>query len=188
MLTGVILAGGQSSRMGGQDKGLQLLAGEPLYKHVLTRFLPQVDEVIISANRNIASYRRSGLRTIRDQYEGFAGPLAGIHAGLQAAKSEWVVCVPCDVPALPLDLVTRLWAGKSDAPAAYATDGVRSHPTLLLLHTRVSGMLEDYLRQGDRKLMLFLERINARPVSFADQADAFRNFNTPEDLKQWSVT
>ncbi|RLM23207.1 molybdenum cofactor guanylyltransferase MobA [Brenneria alni] len=188
MITGVILAGGQATRMGGSDKGLLPLAGKPLYQHVLMRFQPQVDEVIISANQNIVRYQHSGLRIIRDQTKGFAGPLAGILAGLKAAKTEWVVFVPCDVPALPLDLVTRLREGKNGALAAFATDATRSHPTLLLLHTSVCNALEAYLNHGDRKLMLFLERIKAQPVAFADQPEAFHNLNTPEDIKKWPTT
>ncbi|CPR15385.1 molybdenum cofactor guanylyltransferase MobA [Brenneria goodwinii] len=184
MITGVILAGGQATRMGGGDKGLLKLNGLPLYQHVLSRLRKQVDEVIINANRNISVYQQSGCRVISDLQNGFSGPLAGILTGLSTVTSEWLVFVPCDVPNLPQDLVTRLWKGRKEKYAAYATDGKREHPTLLLINRRLMKPLEDYLSHGDRKLMIFMEQIGATAVSFADQPEAFRNLNFPEDLSR----
>ncbi|GAB7198484.1 hypothetical protein OS11_47670 [Dickeya oryzae] len=110
--------------------------------------------------------------------------------GLSVANTEWVVFAPCDVPALPCDLVSRLRQScgnqfSGNHCAAYATDGEREHPTLLLIHTSLTGELESYLNRGDRKLMLFLEQVGAKAVSFADQPLSFRNLNTPEDLAHW---
>ncbi|WP_226068232.1 molybdenum cofactor guanylyltransferase MobA [Dickeya zeae] len=190
MITGVILAGGQSSRMGGNDKGLIELEGKPLYQHVLARLKPQVDTLLINANRHQARYQQSGYPVIGDINRDFSGPLAGIFTGLSIAETEWVVFAPCDVPALPYDLVSRLQqsCGNQSSDnhcAAYATDGVREHPTLLLIHTSLTEKLERYLKNGDRKLMLFLEQVAAKAVSFADQPLSFRNLNTPEDLAHW---
>ncbi|MFJ5318822.1 molybdenum cofactor guanylyltransferase MobA [Pectobacterium versatile] len=185
MITGVILAGGRATRMGGHDKGLIALNGVPLYQHVLSRLKAQVDEVMISANRNQAVYAQSGCRIIGDFDATFPGPLAGILSGLHASPSEWVVFVPCDVPALPFDLVHRLWQARGKANAAYATDGERSHPTLLLINRNLIGPLEDYLHVGNRKLMLFMEQVGANAVSFSEQPKAFRNMNSPEDLSNW---
>ncbi|MEI7064167.1 molybdenum cofactor guanylyltransferase MobA [Dickeya chrysanthemi] len=185
MITGVILAGGQSSRMGGNDKGLIELEGRPLYQHVLDRLKPQVDTLLINANRHQECYRQSGYPVIGDINHDFSGPLAGVFTGLSVAKTEWVVFVPCDVPALPCDLVSRLLNFSDGHLVAYATDGVRQHPTLLLIHTSLIGKLEAYLSNGDRKLMLFLEQVTAKAVSFADQPLSFRNLNTPEDIAHW---
>lgn len=184
MITGVILAGGQATRMGGRDKGLLALNGVPLYQHVLTRLRTQVDEVIINANRNIHVYQQSGCRVISDLKNGFSGPLAGVLAGISAVTSEWIVFVPCDVPELPQDLVKRLWQGRNGKNAAYATDGKRGHPTLLLINRCIMESLENYLRHGDRKLMLFMEQIGAAAVSFADKPEAFCNLNFPDDLSR----
>lgn len=185
MITGIILAGGQASRMGGQDKGLMLLHGTPLYQHVLMRLSPQVDHLYINANRNISIYRQSGYPVFSDLPNQYAGPLAGILTALKTITSEWAIFAPCDVPHLPTDLVTRLWEGKQAHLAAYANDGERDHPTLLLMHRSLAPALEAYLERGDRKLMLFLAAMNAISVSFADQPLAFRNLNTPDDLARW---
>lgn len=185
MITGIILAGGQASRMGGKDKGLLVLHGIPLYQHVLTRLAPQVDQISINANRNHALYQQSGYPVFSDLPNQYSGPLAGILTGLKTITSEWAIFAPCDVPNIPHDLVTRLWEGKKTHLAAYADDGERAHPTLLLIHRDLAPTLASYLEQGDRKLMLFLAKIDAMPVSFSDQPLAFQNLNTPDDLIRW---
>ncbi|MFP1737359.1 molybdenum cofactor guanylyltransferase MobA [Lonsdalea quercina] len=185
MIMGIILAGGQSLRMEGHDKGLLLLKGIPLYQHVLTRLESQVDSVLINANRHHERYRQSGYPVIGDINRQFAGPLAGIYTGLVTMKTEWALFVPCDVPALPLNLVSRLQHHIGHHPAAYATDGEHHHPTLLLINKSQTQALEAFLSRGDRKLMLFLDHIDAQPVSFSDQPQAFRNLNTPEELADW---
>ncbi|MFP1734025.1 molybdenum cofactor guanylyltransferase MobA [Lonsdalea quercina] len=185
MIMGIILAGGQSLRMEGHDKGLLLLKGIPLYQHVLTRLESQVDSVLINANHHHERYRQSGYPVIGDINRQFAGPLAGIYTGLVTMKTEWALFVPCDVPALPLNLVSRLQHHIGHHPAAYATDGERHHPTLLLINKSQTQALEAFLSRGDRKLMLFLDHIDAKPVSFSDQPQAFRNLNTPEELADW---
>ncbi len=185
MITGIILAGGQASRMGGQDKGLLMLRGIPLYQHVLTRLAPQVDRVYINANRNQSAYQKSGCRVFSDLPNGFSGPLAGILSSLKVLETEWAVFAPCDVPNLPTDMVARLWHGKQQGYAAYVNDGQREHPTLLLIHRSLTPKLETYLERGDRKLMLFLAEIGATPVLFTDCPLAFQNLNTPDDLSNW---
>lgn len=185
MITGIILAGGQARRMGGQDKGLVLLHDMPLYQHVLTRLAPQVERLFINANRNQVQYQQSGYPVFCDLPNTYAGPLAGILTGLNVIESDWAVFVPCDVPNLPDDLVKRLWEGKQSHLAAYASDGERHHPTLLLIHRSLTPKLEQYLAQGDRKLMLFLSMIDAIAISFADNPSAFQNLNTPDDLSRW---
>lgn len=184
-ITGVILAGGRATRMGGEDKGLISLGGLPLYRYALARLTPQVGAVIISANRNQAVYQQSGLPVVGDLTTDFAGPLAGMLAGLRSAKTDWVAFVPCDVPDLPLTLVETLWQGKQQALAAYASDGERAHPTLALLHASLAPHLAKYLARGERKLMLFLKEVAAKQVVFNDRSHAFQNLNTPDDCRRW---
>ncbi|MBS0057033.1 molybdenum cofactor guanylyltransferase MobA [Yersinia sp. Marseille-Q3913] len=184
-ITGVILAGGRSSRMGGNDKGLILLHGKPLFQHVIDQLRPQVDHVLINANRNQALYQESGIPVISDIIPGFVGPLAGMHAGLSHSSTEWVVFVPCDVPGLPIHLVSQLWYGKGQALAAYAHDGKRAHPTLVLMHVSLKPLLAEFLAKGDRKLMILMENVNAQPVVFSGQANPFSNLNTPADCDLW---
>ncbi|NIF24053.1 molybdenum cofactor guanylyltransferase MobA [Candidatus Pantoea multigeneris] len=183
-ITGVILAGGQGSRMGGEDKGLVLLNGMPLYQHVLARLRPQVSEVLISANRNLPLYASSGCPVVSDSFPGFAGPLAGILSALQAARSEWVAFCSCDTPAIPQDYIARLWAEKGSATALWVRTTQRDHPTLALIHRSVAADLEIFLHHGDRKLMLFLQQQKGHSVLFEDDESCFRNINTVEDLQQ----
>ncbi|PLR33691.1 molybdenum cofactor guanylyltransferase MobA [Chimaeribacter californicus] len=184
-ITGVILCGGQATRMGGHDKGLLPFQGKPLYQHVAERLQPQVAHIILSANRNLEQYRQA-YPTFADTFTGFAGPLAGILTGLQNSETDWAAFVPCDVPFLPDDLIERLWSARQEASVAYAHDGVRAHPTLCLLHRRMIAPLMQFLQQGDRKLMLFFEHAGAQAVYFQNHAQAFQNINTPAELQHLS--
>jgi molybdopterin-guanine dinucleotide biosynthesis protein A len=181
-ITGVILAGGRSSRMGGGDKGLLPLDGLPLYRHVLVGLSRQVDKVLINANRHSDQYRLSGLPVVPDVLPDFLGPLAGMQAGLKAADTEWVVFVPCDVPVFPQDLVLRLWEKRLDAAAAFASSGDRDHPAFALLNRSLLPQLELFLSRGERRVMLFFEQMNAQRVVFTAQPSEFINLNTPQDL------
>lgn len=122
-ISGVILAGGRATRMGGEDKGLVSIGGIALYQYVLARLRPQVASVAISANRNQARYQTSGLPVIGDLTPNFAGPLAGMLAGLKQSPNEWVAFVPCDVPDFPADLVAQLWQQKG-APLPAMANGI----------------------------------------------------------------
>ncbi len=184
-ITGVILAGGRSSRMGGNDKGLTLLHDKPLFQYVIDRLKPQVNDLLINANRNQELYQASGVPVVSDIITGFVGPLAGMHAGLSHSSTEWVVFAPCDVPALPSNLVSQLWQGKQQALAAYVHDGERAHPTLALIHVSLKSLLAEYLAKGDRKLMIFMDSVNAQPIIFRGQKDQFSNLNTPADCDLW---
>ncbi|WP_413740557.1 molybdenum cofactor guanylyltransferase MobA [Sodalis sp. RH14] len=187
-ITGVILAGGQATRMAGKDKGLVMVNHIPLYRYVLDGLAPQVGTVLLNANRNIALYRQSGLRVVSDSMPGYPGPLAGMLAGLQAAPTQWVVFAPCDVPVFPGDLVQRLWDGKREALAAFASAGGREHPAFALLHRVLISQLEAFLAQGERKVMLFFNRIAAERVIFPVKNPNFHNLNTPLDVQNWVKT
>ena len=188
-ITGLILAGGRGERLGGVDKGLQPWRGLPLVDHALARLAPQVREVMISANRNAPAYASRVTRVLADASDDFAGPLAGILAGLRAAPTPWLAIVPCDSPRLPSDLVARLAQGVGDAAGAVVQrdhgDGLlRFEPVCCLLSTALADDLARYLADGSRKVEGWVAR-HASPVLFdrADDASAFANVNTPADLE-----
>ena len=181
-ITGLILAGGQGRRMGGVDKGLQPLRGKPLAQWALERLAPQVDELLINCNQNFDAYARFGHRLVTDEVTGFAGPLAGLHAGLRAASHPLVVTVPCDSPFLPPDLVSRLQGRLTQHDLAVAKTGDQPHPVFSLVRKTVLTDLEAFLRDGGRKIDAWYARLRTVEVAFDDEADAFRNINTLEEL------
>ena len=183
-VTGLVLAGGQGSRMGGVDKGLQEFRGKPMAAHVIERLAPQVDELLVNANRNPDAYARFGHRVIADEIEGFAGPLAGFERGLAHASGELVVTVPCDSPFLPADLVKRLREAleRDDAEVAVARTGEQVHPVFCLMRRAVHGSLRDFLGSGERKIDRWYPRLRTTIVSFDHEPDAFLNINTREEL------
>jgi molybdenum cofactor guanylyltransferase len=183
-ISGLVLAGGQGSRMGGVDKGLQPFRGRPMVAHVVERLAPQVDELLINANRNPDDYARFGHRVIADEIAGFAGPLAGFERGLAHAMGELVVTVPCDSPFLPHDLVERLRERLESANAelAVARTGEQSHPVFCLMRRSVLPSLQQFLGSGQRKIDKWYSVLRVEEVSFDDEADAFLNINTREEL------
>jgi len=182
-VSGVILAGGRGRRMGGADKGWIELDGKPLVRRVLDRFAPQVDEVLISANRNLERYAALGARVIQDALPHFAGPLAGLHAASTAARFDLVATVPCDSPLLPLDLVARLAEAlaKSNADVAVVRASGRIHPVFLLCRKHVLGRLHNDIAAGGKRLQEWVQRTSHVVVDFEDER-AFCNVNEPADL------
>ncbi len=170
--------------MGGVDKGLQPLRGKAMAQWALERLAPQVDEVLINCNQNLDAYARFGHRLVPDEIGGFAGPLAGLHAGLRAASHALVVTVPCDSPFLPSDLVSRLKTHLADKDLAVAKTGDQPHPVFSLVRTDVRGNLETFLRSGGRKIDAWYASLRTIEVSFDDEPEAFRNINTLEELHQ----
>jgi len=183
-ICGLVLAGGQGRRMGGVDKGLQPLQGRPLIRHVIDRLRPQVASVLINANQNVARYTEFGCPVVPDRVGGFAGPLAGLEAGLHATDAPLIVTVPCDSPFLPHDLVTRLATARSaiDADVAVARTGAQPHPVFALVCSRVRSHLADFLARGERKIDLWYAGLSVVEVAFDDEADAFANINTRDEL------
>lgn len=181
-ITGVVLAGGKATRMGGKDKGLLEHNGQPLWQHVAGKLAGQVDTVVISANRNLAVYQASGYPVIQDSLPDFPGPLAGMLAVMQQVNSEWFLFCPCDTPTIPDDLASRLRAGLNGAPAVWVFDGERDHPAIALMHRQLAPFLTDYLASGERRVMVALRRAGGKAVDCSDIKSAFINVNTPEDL------
>jgi len=183
-LTGIVLAGGLARRLGGIDKGLATFDGRPLVKRVLERLAPQVDEILISANRNIEIYESYGLRVVQDEHAGYAGPLAGLQAGLRAARHPLVLIVPCDAPSLPLDLAARLLAALGGHDVAIARAAERNQPVFALLRREMLPGLDAFLSGGGRKVDTWQSTLDRVSVDFHEQPDAFRNINTIEDLRE----
>jgi molybdenum cofactor guanylyltransferase len=183
-VTGLVLAGGQGSRMGGVDKGLAPFRGRPMVAHVLERLAPQVDEILVNANRNPEAYAAFGHRVIADEIPGFAGPLAGFERGLAHARGELVATVPCDSPFLPPDLVPRLRAALESAGAdlAVAKTGAQAHPVFCLMRRDVHASLERFLASGQRKIDRWYAALAVVEVAFDDEAQAFANINTRDEL------
>ena len=182
-VSGIILAGGRGSRMGGVDKGLQLFRGRPMVAHVIERLLPQVGELLINANQNLDKYEKFGHRVIADEIEGFAGPLAGFERGLANASGDLVVTAPCDSPFLPADLVVRLKSAMDGADLCVAKTGGQAHPVFCLMRRGVLPSLRTFLQSGGRKIDRWYETLKVVEVNFDDEEDAFRNINTLEEIK-----
>ena len=176
--------------MGSVDKGLQMLRGKPLVGWALERFTPQVAEVLISANQNLASYASFGHRVLVDEVDGFAGPLAGLERGLHAARHDWVATVPCDSPFLPSSLVARLYDAVAVARAdlAVARTGTQVHPVFCLCKRSLHPHLHAFLTAGGRKIDAWYADLAVIEVAFDDQADGFSNINTRDELQQHELS
>lgn len=183
-VTGIVLAGGQGRRMGGVDKGLVPLDGRAMVAHVLARLAPQVGAILVNANQNGEAYAAFGHPVVPDAVGGFAGPLAGLHAGMTAAATSHVVTVPCDSPFLPADLVARLAAGMEaqDAQIAVAKTFDQPHPVFALVRRDVLPHLAAFLAADGRKIDLWYATLRVAEVPFDDCAEAFRNINTRDEL------
>jgi molybdopterin-guanine dinucleotide biosynthesis protein A len=184
-ITAVILAGGRGQRMGEADKGLQLLRGKPLVRWVADSIAPQVDEVLISANRNLESYRELGFAVLPDAMPDFPGPLAGLHRALESAKHPLWLSVPCDTPFLPGDLVQCLLAGllASNAELAVATVEGRMQPVICLGHSHLHVGLGDFLAQGGRRVGEWQAGLRRVLVPF-ENPEFFKNINTLDELSE----
>ena len=183
-VTGLVLAGGQGSRMGGVDKGLQEFRGRPMVAHVLERLAPQVAAVLVNANRNVERYAGFGHRVIADEIAGFAGPLAGFERGLAHATTPLLATAPCDSPFLPLDLVGRLRAAldAQRAQLAVAKTGDQAHPVFTLMRRDVHDSLREFLASGQRKIDRWYASLAVVEVAFDDEAEAFLNIHPREEL------
>jgi len=193
-VTGLILAGGRGSRMGGVDKGLQNFNGMPLALHTLLRLQPQVGDVMINANRNLAAYEAFGVPVWPDVLADYAGPLAGFLTGLERCETRWLVTVPCDTPRFPLDLVERLLRVglEQDTEIAMAAapeeDGqVHNQPVFSLLRVDLLESLVRFTQGGGRKVDTWTAQHKTAIVPFTTPGDdprAFFNVNTLAQLHQ----
>lgn len=182
-LAGVILAGGEGRRMGGRDKGLVDYRGRPLVEWVIDAVAPQVDELVVSANRNLEAYGAYGRRVLPDTLPGYAGPLAGVLAALDAVMADWLLVVPCDTPHLPADLAVRLMVAAcvEQVPLAVAADAERVHHTCFVVHTDQRDGLAAFLARGERAVKRWQAGLASVTVRF--DAAGFANLNRPQDLE-----
>lgn len=186
-ITGVILAGGLARRMGGHDKGLLEVNGRPMVLHIREQLQPQVEQLLINANRNQQTYSDlTGCPVIGDQVGEFAGPLAGMAAALSHSQTPHLVAVPCDSPFLAPDLVQRLHHGlhEKHADIAMATDGEKLQPVFVLLSRSLQQSLLEFLNAGGRKIIDWYYQHNVVEVDFSDRAGMFENINTPEEQRR----
>lgn len=195
-ITGLVLCGGAAHRMGGADKGLIHVQGKPLVDIAIHRLKPQVQSLLISANRNLDEYAKRGFKVISDmgfsaQHQSFEGPLAGILAGLETMTTEWLMVVPCDCPRFPTDVVASLCQGLDATHGLFSQSTqhpglavhVKDHPVFALVSGAVKPSLEAFLASGQRRLGQWLGMIGATAVAI-DNVSAFQNMNTPQDLSQ----
>jgi molybdenum cofactor guanylyltransferase len=187
-ITGLILAGGRGSRMGGVDKGLQNHDGMPMAMHALLRLAPQVGTVMINANRNLAAYESMGVPVWPDTIPDYAGPLAGFLTGLEHCETAYLVTVPCDSPLFPADLVARLAQAleAADAQIAMAAtregDALQVQPVFCLMRADLIDSLVRFTQSGQRKIDKWTALHRCIEVPF-DDARAFANANTPDELR-----
>jgi molybdenum cofactor guanylyltransferase len=196
-ITGIILAGGRGSRMGGVDKGLQNFNGMPMALHTLMRLGPQVGDVMINANRNLSAYESFGAAVWPDASADFAGPLSGFLIGLERCETPYLLTVPCDTPRFPLDLAERMAKALAGHNAEIAmacapeTDAnghteVRTQPVFCLLHISLLESLVAFTQSGGRKIDAWTDQHTTVQVPFALPTDdplAFANINTLQDLQ-----
>lgn len=184
-VSGVVLAGGLARRMDNQDKGLISFNARPMISYALAAMQPLVDELLISANRNLASYRQFGHPVISDHNNHFDGPLAGILAAMQAARNPVLLTMPCDSPLVQTEHLQRLLSALTgDKDIAVAFDGQRLHPVFAAIKTHLHRDLQQYLARGERKLQTWFHRHALVQVDFSDTPEIFANINTPADLQK----
>ena len=188
-ITGLILAGGRAQRMGGIDKGLIPFHGKPLIESAITRLQHQVSSIIINANRNITKYAAYGYPVMMDETPDFSGPLAGFLAGLKVCQTPFLLASPCDSPLLPIDLASQLVKEMvaGDYQLVYASskeaDGkIWAQPVFCLMQANLQASLESFLHKDDLKIDRWFKELRSSTVVF-DDAQAFANVNTPEELK-----
>jgi molybdenum cofactor guanylyltransferase len=182
-ITGLVLAGGRARRMGGEDKGLMEVGGRAMVQWVACALRRQCATVVINANRNAPRYGAlTGLRVIADGVEGFAGPLAGMAAGLKECNTPLLACAPCDSPLLAPDLVARLHRAmvEEEAEIAVAHDGERMQPVFALMHRDLLASMEAFLARGGRKIDAWYAGHRVSLAPFPDALDMFLNVNTPQ--------
>ncbi len=185
-ISAVILAGGKARRMGGQDKGLQILGKQSLIQHVINRLQPQIHKISINANRNQTEYAKFGFPVFSDELPDFQGPLSGMLTALEKTKSDFILFTPCDTPFFPTNLLDKLKSAieNHNTLIAYACDEEREHPVFCLMSVQLKEKLRHYLASGERRILQFMNENGGISVKFTKEEGNFENFNTLDDLKK----
>lgn len=180
----LILAGGRGQRMNGADKGLMQWQGKTMIEHIIQHIDVPQDKIIISANRNLDSYKNFSNNVISDELNDFQGPLAGILSAMHSCATPYLLCLPCDTPQPPENLLKQLWQGlqQQNKTSALCHDGERLQPLFCLLSCQNKHLLNDFLQQGRRKVHDFMQLIDPAICDFSAQKKSFNNFNCPDDM------
>ncbi|MBV1881396.1 MAG: molybdenum cofactor guanylyltransferase [Pseudomonadales bacterium] len=188
-ITGLILAGGKGTRMGGVDKGLVSLKENRLIDRAVQHLSPQVSQLFISCNRNIETYQSLGYETVQDFYYKDCGPLSGIYNALLQCQTPYLAVVPVDSVSIPTDLVMRLSSviNSRERGCSYAHDGERTQPLFALIFTQLREDLDDFLSRGERRTHAWMRQHDAISVDFSDEQSAFTNINDLETLNRWNT-
>lgn len=187
-ITGLILAGGRAQRMGGIDKGLIPFHNKPLIESAIKRLKPQVDSILINANRNITKYAHYGFPVLMDETPDFSGPLAGFSIGLKHCQTPYLLTSPCDSPLLPTDLAQKMMVEleSKDLDLVFASSiengKIWAQPVFCLMHSNLRDSLKTFLEKGNLKIDNWFKELRSGTVVF-DNALAFANVNTPEELE-----
>jgi len=188
-ITAVVLAGGKGRRVNEQDKGLIPFLDKNLVEHVITSLSNETKDILIIANRNRKAYTSFGFPVISDRIDGFQGPLAGIDAAFSETGNPFLLCVPCDSPFLPNNLIQRfIDAATGNNPVVVASDGHRLHPVVSLIHRSVWPDIEIRLSEGRLKLMDWIESAGYDVADFSSCPNALQNFNTIEQMGSTTKT
>jgi molybdenum cofactor guanylyltransferase len=187
-VTAVILAGGMGRRMGGQDKGLVMYKNATLIERVLAGIAQQTENILINANRNLDAYSKFGYPIVEDTLTDFQGPLAGFYAAMAVAKTEYILTLPCDGPFVADNYLSSMLEAinKTDNKMAIASDGERMQPVYALLSVDLRPSLEQFLKEGERKIDRWYNRHQYSLVKFENETHLFTNINTPEDIQEFS--
>ncbi|MGD8933172.1 MAG: molybdenum cofactor guanylyltransferase MobA [Gammaproteobacteria bacterium] len=177
----IILAGGKGRRMGGADKGLVQFKGRLLIAHVIENIAPQVDDIVISANRNLDQYKKLGYAVYADQSDDFDGPLAGIASTLPHCQHDWVLIIPCDMPSLPANLVASMVKAAASARLVVINAGGK-HQLVFLLHRDLLGSIMHYLDSNEHSVMQWVDSVDHQKLDMAIN-NSFLNINKPEQLQ-----
>ena len=185
-ISAVILAGGKARRMGGQDKGLQILGKQSLIQHVINRLQPQIHQISINANKNQTEYAKFGFPVFSDELPDFQGPLSGMLTSIEKTKSDFILFTPCDTPFFPTNLLDKLKSAVENDRTliVYACDEEREHPVFCLMSVQLKEKLRHYLASGERRLLQFMKENGGISVKFTKEEGNFENFNTLDDLKK----
>ena len=185
-ISAVILAGGKARRMGGQDKGLQILGKQSLIQHVINRLQPQIHQISINANQNQTEYAKFGFPVFSDELPDFQGPLSGMLTSIEKTKSDFILFTPCDTPFFPTNLLDKLKSAVENDRTliVYACDEEREHPVFCLMSVQLKEKLRHYLASGERRVLQFMKENGGISVKFTKEEGNFENFNTLDDLKK----
>lgn len=187
-LTCLIIAGGRGSRMSGEDKGLMDWRGYPIIQHLLDCFSGSFSNIIINANRHHNVYQSYGYPIVTDQISGYAGPLAGIHAGLSVVVTPYVFVTPCDLPFMQTEVAAQLYCKLRDSQAELAVVelGGRIEPLTMVLKTTLIDSLADYLQSNQRRASQWVQQQNHIKVPMGDMENCFTNINTIDDIEKYA--